>query len=72
MKRSFRCWFPLAVVNGSAPLTAQQVTKLFAGRYYANVHTAANPNGEIRGNLTMVSEPGVVLSSRSSPWAVPG
>ena len=39
-------------VNGSATLTDAQAADLQAGRYYINIHTAANPGGEIRGQVT--------------------
>ena len=32
-------------------LTADQLTSLGAGNFYANVHSAANPGGEIRGQV---------------------
>jgi hypothetical protein len=35
----------------STPLDSIQIADLFAGRYYVNLHTAAFPNGEIRGQL---------------------
>ena len=38
--------------EGSATLTDAQAADLEAGRYYVNVHTAANPGGEIRGQVT--------------------
>ena len=38
-------------VTGQATLTAAQVADLEAGKWYVNVHTAANPGGEIRGQL---------------------
>ena len=37
--------------TGQATLTPAQVADLMAGKMYANVHTAANPGGEIRGQV---------------------
>jgi hypothetical protein len=39
-------------VQGSATLTDAQAADLAAGKYYINIHTAANPGGEIRGQVT--------------------
>jgi len=39
-------------VEGSAVLTDAQAADLEAGKYYVNVHTKANPGGEIRGQVT--------------------
>lgn len=38
--------------EGEATLSEAQVNDLLAGRWYVNVHTAAFPGGEIRGQLT--------------------
>ena len=38
--------------EGSATLTDAQATELMAGKWYVNIHTAANKAGEIRGQLT--------------------
>jgi hypothetical protein len=38
-------------VSGSATLTDAQAADLAAGKYYINIHTAANPGGEIRGQV---------------------
>ena len=38
-------------IRGAASLTAAQAADLMAGKWYVNLHTAANPNGEIRGQL---------------------
>ena len=37
--------------KGSATLTDAQASDLQAGLWYANVHTAANPGGELRGQM---------------------
>ena len=37
--------------EGSATLTDAQAADLEAGKLYVNVHTAANPGGEIRGQV---------------------
>lgn len=38
-------------IEGQATLTAAQVADLMAGKWYANVHTAENKGGEIRGQV---------------------
>lgn len=42
---------PTSPFSGTATLTDQQAADLMAGRWYANVHTAQNPGGEIRGQM---------------------
>jgi len=37
--------------EGSATLTDAQAADFLAGKYYVNVHTQANPGGEIRGQV---------------------
>ncbi|MGY8664698.1 CHRD domain-containing protein [Bradyrhizobium sp. UFLA05-109] len=39
-------------VKGEATLTDAQAADLLSGKYYVNIHTAANPGGEIRGQVT--------------------
>jgi hypothetical protein len=43
---------PTSPQTGDATLTDAQIKDLMAGLWYANVHTAANGGGEIRGQLT--------------------
>ena len=40
-------------IKGEATLTAAQMAQLMAGLWYVNLHTAANPGGEIRGQVTV-------------------
>ena len=40
-----------ASFSGNADLTDSQAADLLAGRWYLNVHTQANPGGEIRGQV---------------------
>jgi hypothetical protein len=40
-----------AGIKGAATLTDAQAADLLAGRWYLNIHTAANRGGEIRGQL---------------------
>jgi CHRD domain-containing protein len=38
-------------IKGSATLTPEQAQQFTAGEWYVNVHTKANPGGEIRGQV---------------------
>jgi hypothetical protein len=38
-------------IQGTAALTESQATDLLAGKWYANIHTAMNPGGELRGQM---------------------
>jgi hypothetical protein len=46
---------PSSPVTGTVTLSEDQAKELHAGKVYVNVHTAANPGGEIRGQVTRVS-----------------
>ncbi len=39
-------------IKGEATLNDMQASDLAAGKWYVNIHTAANPKGEIRGQVT--------------------
>jgi len=43
---------PTSPYQGQATLTPAQVADLTAGKWYVNVHTAAHPGGELRGQIT--------------------
>ena len=38
-------------IQGTATLTENQAADLLAGKWYANIHTGANPGGELRGQM---------------------
>ena len=45
---------PTSPVSGSVTFTDDQVKMLQSAKLYTNVHTAANPGGEIRGQIIVV------------------
>jgi len=42
---------PTSPAIGSAEIDEAKAADLLAGKWYLNIHTAANPNGEIRGQV---------------------
>ncbi|MEZ4709456.1 MAG: CHRD domain-containing protein [Caldilineaceae bacterium] len=65
---------PDTPVSGSATVTPTQVAELKAGNYYVNVHTVANPAGEIRGQIgaytPAVSYHALLLGANEAPTPV--
>ena len=59
-----------AASDATLPLSLEAIDALIAGRIYANFHTAANPGGEIRGQV--LSAGTVVTSVGSLQDVVPG
>lgn len=49
----------ILTVSGT-DLTSDLISKLINGITYLNVHTAANPNGEIRGQIMLETDHGIV------------
>ena len=41
----------ISPIKGEATLTAEQTAELLEGKWYINLHTAAHPDGEIRGQV---------------------
>ncbi len=41
-----------AIMEGEGEITADQISELEDGKYYVNIHTEENPDGEIRGQLS--------------------
>jgi hypothetical protein len=41
------------MIHGTATLTDAQIADLNAGKWYFNIHTAAHPGGEVRGQVMM-------------------
>jgi hypothetical protein len=46
---------PSSPLTGHVKLTAAQAKELADGKWYANVHTAGNPKGELRGQMLKVT-----------------
>lgn len=45
-------------IQGTATITAEQAAQFTAGMWYVNVHTGANPAGEIRGQVVVKAAAG--------------
>ena len=57
---------PIGVTSGAfadiwTGLTPADITALEAGGTYINIHTTASPAGEIRGQITVIPEPGSLV-----------
>jgi len=57
---------PTSPITGSVTLTDDQVKFLRSDKLYVNVHTSANPGGEIRGQVT-----GLHSKKRTKPATAP-
>ena len=53
-------------VGGAFALNAENLVDLLTNHYYVNVHTTANPSGEVRGQITSSADPTAVTISTLS------
>jgi hypothetical protein len=53
---------PTSPMTSTVALTDAQIKDLAAGNWYVNVHTAANPGGEVRGQLMRASRSAMMHS----------
>jgi hypothetical protein len=60
-----------AVVDPAGTLDSSALTALFAGELYFNVATAANPNGEIRGQIEVQGGVGATVTDLGSSLVIP-
>lgn len=54
------------IVSNNVTLTLAQMTNLYNGKYYINVHTATNGGGEIRGFLVALPTLAVSVTNQAS------
>jgi hypothetical protein len=59
---------PTSPITGTITMTDEQVKMLQSAKLYVNVHTAANPGGEIRGQITGLH---AKKTTRAAPAAAP-
>jgi len=59
-------------MEGSAELTPEQASSLLEGQLYINIHTEANPDGEIRGQVSCESPPAPTEESGETATLVIG
>ncbi|HEX7028167.1 MAG TPA: CHRD domain-containing protein [Gammaproteobacteria bacterium] len=52
---------PNALLRGSSSITGSDITDIFNGDWYIDVHTQLNPGGELRGWVRAVPEPGSLV-----------
>jgi CHRD domain len=62
----------LSGAHGTKRLTAKVRSALLSGRAYVNVHTARNPPGEIRGQVTGGRAPASTTTTESEPTTTDG
>jgi len=59
-------------ISGSTVLTTDQVSNIFNGLAYANIHTTVNPGGEIRGQLVPLHVPITLTGAAETPAVIGG
>ena len=62
---------PASPVSGTVTLTDDQAKALASSKLYVNIHTAANPGGEIRGQIAGVHGKHKAAPAATAPAATP-